>query len=182
MLDIAAEQPDTELLLQKHFTALLSSVWKMTHRNERQKKFASSLSLVFGGRFFNSVNQISHISVKEPTERMKWQNSRLLGAILHDVGSWRHDDRASPSNHRMRQQDDRASSSSSCFREDASVNAERLEVTLEFEREIEDTLDPLPSFLNLSIIGSDPPSSLSRDENEDHHLRSSYDVAENRFR
>ncbi|GMN55899.1 hypothetical protein TIFTF001_025008 [Ficus carica] len=185
LLDVAAEQPDKELLLQKHFTALLSSVWKITSRMDRLKSRGSSRNgLHFGGRFFNCVKQISHISIKEPAERMKFSNSgqcsRLLAAAFHEIGSRQQDDRAPPFLHRMRQTDDRASPSS--HREHASTKAERLEITLEFPRETEDTLDSLPSVLNLSIVGSDPLPSVSQNEEEDLHLRTSYDVAENRFR
>ncbi|PON81021.1 Protein PHOTOPERIOD-INDEPENDENT EARLY FLOWERING [Trema orientale] len=171
LLDIAAEQPDTELLLQKHFTALLSSVWKMTSRAGRPKNLLSSRNGVsFGGRFFGSGNQISHTSIREPGERLKFANSgqgsRLLAAALNDVGSRKQEDKASPSNHG----------------EDISANAERLEITLEFQGEMGETLDSLPSILNLSIIDSDSLPSISGDEEEDLHLRTSNHVAENRFR
>lgn len=168
MLDIAGEQPDTELLLQKHFTALLSSVWKMTSRVDRLKNLTSSRNgIYFGGRFFTPGNQISH-SIRDPGERLKFtnlgQSSRLLAAALNDVGSRKQDDKASPSNHSK----------------DVSANAERLEITLEFQGERDETLASLPSILHLSIIGSDPPS-VSEDEGED-HFKTSNHVAENRFR
>ncbi|XP_024025351.1 protein PHOTOPERIOD-INDEPENDENT EARLY FLOWERING 1 isoform X3 [Morus notabilis] len=156
LLDIAAEQPDKELLLQKHFTAVLSSVWKITSRMDHHKNLASSRNGLYFGQ------------------------SRLLAAALHDVGNRQQEDKASSFVQRMRQPDDRASSSSR--REDASTKAERWEMTLEFPKETDDTLDPLPSVLNLSIVGSDPLPSVSQDEQEDRHLRTSYDVAENRFR
>lgn len=171
LLDIAAEQPDTELLLQKHFTALLSSVWKMTSRVDHVKNLASSRNGVyFGGRYFSSLNQISHTSVREPGGRPKFsnlgQNSRLLAAALHNVGSRKQDDKASHSNHGK----------------DISAHAERLEITLEFQGEMGENLASMPSILNLSIIGSDPLQSASEDEGEALHLRTSNDVAENRFR
>ncbi|KAL5545473.1 hypothetical protein UlMin_005160 [Ulmus minor] len=169
LLDVAAEQPDRELLIQKHFTALLSSVWKMKSRTNRQQNHSSSQnSLFFGGRLFTSVNQNSRTPIKEPAERMKFtnsgQSSRLLAAVLHDAGNRQQDERAAPSNHR----------------EEALTNVDRLEVILEFDREMDDQIDPLPSSLKLSIT-SDPQLSLRTDKEED-HLRAFCDVAENRFR
>ncbi|XP_062112226.1 protein PHOTOPERIOD-INDEPENDENT EARLY FLOWERING 1 isoform X3 [Humulus lupulus] len=170
LLDIAAEQPDPELLLQKHFTALLSTVWKMNSRVDRLKNLASSRNSVFsGGKKFSSGNQISHTSVREPGERLKFiilgKSSRIVAAALDNVDSRKQDDKASPSNHSR----------------DISANTERLDITLEFQGEMGDTLASLPSILNLTIIGSDPLSFVSKDEGVD-HLRTSIHVAENRSR
>nr|XP_024935444.2 protein PHOTOPERIOD-INDEPENDENT EARLY FLOWERING 1 isoform X3 [Ziziphus jujuba var. spinosa] len=171
LLDVAAEQPDGEFLLQKHFTAVLTSVWKMTTRiGSRPNHSSHQNGFYFGRRFFTSANHNSLTYMKEPAERMSFtnleQSSRLLANALHDASSIQQDDRVRLSTHR----------------EGTSANAEKLELTLEFQREAEDSLDPLPSVVNLSVVGPDSLQSVSKDMKDDHHLRSSCDVAENRVR
>ncbi|KAF3442635.1 hypothetical protein FNV43_RR16551 [Rhamnella rubrinervis] len=171
LLDVAAEQPDGELLLQKHFTALLTSIWKMTSRIDSRQNHASSRNgFSFGGRFFTSANQNPLISMKEPAKRLNFINlghvRRFLASALHDASSTRQDDRVHQCNRG----------------ENNLAKAEQLELTLEFQREMDDSLDPMPSVLNLSVIGSDSLQSTSKDVEKDHHLRSSCDVSENRFR
>ncbi|KAM6571583.1 hypothetical protein CsatA_015663 [Cannabis sativa] len=172
LLDIAAEQQDGELLLQKHFTVLLSTIWKMTSRVGHLKNLASSRNSVYsGGKKFSSGKQISHTSDREPGERLKSIimgkiNTRLVAAALDNVDSGKQDDKASPSNHSR----------------DISANTERLDITLEFKGEMGEKLAFLPSILNLSIICSDPLSFVSKDDEEVDYLKTSVHVAENRFR
>ncbi|KAJ4847374.1 Protein PHOTOPERIOD-INDEPENDENT EARLY FLOWERING 1 [Turnera subulata] len=173
LLDVASAQPDHELLLQKHFTALLSSVWRTTTSrvDQRQNMLPSQNGLRMSGRFFNSsVNRVSWNSTKEPTTKMKFtnlkQSSKLLATALHDANTRRPDDRVYLPSHK----------------EDAPSMTEQLEITLEFQKQEDDSLIPFPSLINLSLPGSDPTASLIEDTREDHHLRPSNDVAESRFR
>lgn len=172
LLNVAAEQEDNELLLQKHFTALLSAAWRMKSLTERRQNVSSSRNgLCFGGRFFSCpVNQTSCDSMKEPGRRMKFtnlgQSSKLVLAALNDANS--------------RQQDDGVSLSDQ--REDAvAVITEQLNITLEFQRELVDSMISFPPLINLSIYGSDPQTSANKSA-EDHHLKDSQNMAENRFR
>lgn len=171
LLDVAIDLPDSELLLQKHFTALLTSVWRMTSRvHHRQNHLPYRNGQYSTGRFFSStVNQISWNSVREPTERTNWNNfgyssSRLIAAALHDANNKQHDDSAFLSNRR----------------EEVSTVPEQLEIRLEIERDFCDSMIPLPSVINLSILGSEPPSAVNNPIEE--ILKSSQDMAENRFR
>ncbi|KAL5741842.1 hypothetical protein ACOSP7_028574 [Xanthoceras sorbifolium] len=172
LLNVASEQTDNELLLQKHFTALLSAVWRMKARTERRHNHISLRNgLYFGGRFFSSsINQTSWNFVKEPTPRMKFtnlgQSSKLLLAALHDANNRQHDERASPSVHR----------------EDGPVITEQLDLTLELQRESGDSVIPFPPVINLSIYGSDPLASVNKATGEEHNIKDSQYVAENRFR
>ncbi|KAJ9153312.1 hypothetical protein P3X46_026762 [Hevea brasiliensis] len=170
LLNVAAEQPDHELLLQRHFTALLSSVWRMTSRVDRQQNLSSSRNgLYFGGKFFSSFNQISWNSVKEPAKRMKFttsaQSCKLLAAALHEFNSRPLDDTVSISN-RI---------------EDAPCISEQLEVTLEFEKEEGDSLIPFPPVINLMIPITDPLRFRNKDVGE-HNLKAFTNVAESRFK
>lgn len=173
LLDVAIDLPDSELLLQKHFTALLTSVWRMTSRvHHRQNHLPYRNGQYSTGRFFSStVNQISWNSVREPTERTNWNNfgyssSRLVAAALHDANNKQHDDSAFLSNRR----------------EEVSTVPEQLEIRLEIERDFCDSMIPLPSVINLSILGSEPPSAVNNPIEESQILKSSQDMAENRFR
>ena len=169
LLNFAAEQPDPELLLQKHFTALLSSVWRTTgrcHPEYRQNVSSSRYGVRLGGRFLSHIPQGS---AKEPAQRMKFTNlrecSNLLSAALHDASN-------------------RQRSDAFFFpgREDSPVIAESLEITLEIQRESGDFKIPFPPVINLSIYGSNPVTSKSKTAREDLHLKASKVVAENRFR
>ena len=173
LLNYAAEQPDPELLLQKHFTALLSSVWRTTgrcHPESRQNVSSSRNGVRLGGRFLSPF--LSHKpqdSAKEPAQRMKFTNlsecSKLLSAALHDA--------------RNRQQSDTVFFPD---REDSPVIAESLEITLEIERESGDSTIPFPPIINLSINGSNPVTSINKTAGEDLHLKASKLVAENCLR
>ncbi|XWS57208.1 hypothetical protein CRYUN_Cryun09bG0154400 [Craigia yunnanensis] len=173
LLNFAAEQPDPELLLQKHFTALLSSVWRTTGRcrpESRQNVSSSRNGVRLGGRFLSPF--LSHKpqdSAKEPAQRMKftnlWECSKLLSAALHDG--------------RNRQQSDTVFFPD---REDSPVIAESLEITLEIQRESGDSMIPFPPIINLSIYGSNTVTSINKTSGEDLHLKASKLVAENRLR
>lgn len=143
----------------------------MTSRiGSRQNHSSYQNGFYFGQRFFTSANHNSFTSVKEPVERMNFtnleQSSSLLANALHGASSDQQDDRVRLSTHR----------------EGSMANAEKLELTLEFQREAEDSLDPLPSVVSLSVVGAESIQSVNKDMKEDNHLRSSCDVAENRFR
>ena len=160
LLDVAAEQPDRELLLQKHFTALLSSVWKVKSRVDLTPSRSSSQNGLY--------RSLTWKSMQEPPEKLKFTNlgesSRMLKRALLDVSL--SEDTVSPSN---------------LGRETSSVT-EQLVINLEFPKELEDSMVPLPSSISLSISGADPPPSVSKASGEDHHFKASQNVAENRFR
>ncbi|XP_011046132.1 PREDICTED: protein PHOTOPERIOD-INDEPENDENT EARLY FLOWERING 1-like isoform X3 [Populus euphratica] len=172
LLNVVAEQPDHELLLQKHFTALLSSVWRVKSRVENQQNMPSSRNALYdSGRVFNSsVNPLPWNSLRESGKRMKFTNlgqgTKLLAAALHDASSRRPGDRVSNSN----------------VNEEAPAIGEKLEITLEFQKEENDYLVPFPPLISLSIPGSAPWMSVNKDRAAAHHLRASTSIAENRFR
>ncbi|XP_059662554.1 protein PHOTOPERIOD-INDEPENDENT EARLY FLOWERING 1 isoform X2 [Cornus florida] len=172
LLDVATELPDNEPLIQKHFSALLSSVWRATFRLDRRHTLSSSRNgLYVGGRFFTStVNQIARNSTRQPSERMNLtnlsQSSKLVAAALYDANSTRQDDRVPIFNPR----------------EETPVVAEQLEIMLELHRERGDSMISLPSVINLSICGPHSAPSSNTSTGESHHLMSSQNMAENRFR
>ncbi|KAF8411770.1 hypothetical protein HHK36_004329 [Tetracentron sinense] len=171
LLDVATELPDNDLLLQKHFTALLSSVWRVRSRFDRRRSLSSSPNgLYSGGKFFRSTtNHIFRKSMREPSEKMNpaisGQSSKFVAAALHDANS-----------KVSKRQDD------TVFRPDASVMAEQLEITLEFQSDKGDSTISFPSVINLSICGSDPPPSANGSTGASLLLESSHYMAENRFR
>ncbi|XP_058207569.1 protein PHOTOPERIOD-INDEPENDENT EARLY FLOWERING 1 isoform X1 [Rhododendron vialii] len=173
LLDVATELPDNEPLLQKHFFAVLYSVWRMTSRFERRQSLSSSRNgFYYGGRHVTSiVSQIDLNSTRESSEPMRFTNltqcSNLVAAALCDADSVRRDDGVSVLNQR----------------EEASGVVDRLEITLELQRERGDSVIPLPSVINLSIFAPDPPSpSASMSANANQHLRSVQSSAESHFR
>ncbi|XP_022940291.1 protein PHOTOPERIOD-INDEPENDENT EARLY FLOWERING 1 [Cucurbita moschata] len=170
LLDVAAEQPDSEYLLQKHFTALLSSVWKARIRGNRG--FDTSLArngLYSGGRYFPTGNHITRYLGRETTGKLKFGNTshncKLIAAALNDAGCTRTDDKKSLSYHGGR----------------ASVATEQLELTLEFEGE-NDINVSFPSSINLTVSDAVDLSPINLDAVESSGARRVTEVAEIRFR
>ncbi|XVE90682.1 hypothetical protein DITRI_Ditri20bG0096500 [Diplodiscus trichospermus] len=173
LLNFAAEQPDPELLLQKHFTALLSSVWRTTgqRRPEGQQNVPSSRNGVrLGGRFRSPfLSRMPQDFTKGPAQRMKFSNlqecSKLVSAALYDASN-------------------RQLSDTVCFPDsaDSPVTVESLEITLEIQREGGDSMIPFPPVINLSVYGSNSVTSINKTPGEDLCLKASKLVAENRFR
>ncbi|KAI9122384.1 hypothetical protein K1719_007073 [Acacia pycnantha] len=170
LLDVASEQENRELLLQQHFFALLSSVWKTTSHFDRRKNPPTQNGHYFDRSFFTSMGHNSQSHLKKPSERMTVtnlvQSRKLLAAALEDTSS--------------RQQDDKISSSNQG--DNVSVATNQLDVTLEFPKDESDSLISFPSVINLSIQGTEPLQSLICPNGEDHHLRACGSVAEDRFR
>ncbi|OMO82621.1 hypothetical protein COLO4_22907 [Corchorus olitorius] len=170
LLNVAAQQPDHELLLQKHFAALLSSVWRVTLRPEHRQSVSTSRNGIrLGGRFVSPfLSNTPQSSAKEPAQRMKFTNlrecSKLLSDALHDASD--------------RQQSDTVSHSD---RRDDPVIAESLELTLEIQGDSCDSMNSFPPVINVSIYGSDLVTSIKRTPGEDLHLKDSKVVPENRF-
>ncbi|KAK8568847.1 hypothetical protein V6N13_106729 [Hibiscus sabdariffa] len=171
LLNFAAAQPDHELLIQKHFTALLSSVWRVTCHPENQQNVSSSRNGVrFGGRFLSPfLGHTPQRSLQDATPRMKFSNlqecSKLLSAAFHDASDRRRDEAVSLSD-----------------RGDSQVIEESLEITLEIQRESNESMIPFPPLMNLSIYGPNPVTSTNKIAGEDPHLKASNVLAENRFR
>lgn len=169
LLDVAAELPNNELLLQKHFTALLSSVWRINTSSECQHSLRPTKDgSYYGKRLLGSrVNHSSKFSISDSRTRVNMTNlthsRKLLASALHDVTSKPVETGGRP---------DRG--------EEASPVGDGLEVILEFHHEKDDVI-PLPSVLELSIPGPDLPPCESK-STENNPLKSSRSMAESRFR
>lgn len=169
LLDVAAEMPDCELLLQKHFTALLSSVWKTKSRLDHCQ---SRNGLYSSGTFFKSIK--SHVfqnSMWDSRENMSLNHlnysgraRKLLAAALTDAYSAKQEN-AVATLHKLQ--------------EDPPAITEKMDLTLEFQRDKDECINPLPPVINLSIQGLDTPLPSG---GEVHLLKSSQNLAENRFR
>ncbi|OWM78962.1 hypothetical protein CDL15_Pgr003133 [Punica granatum] len=168
LLDVASELPDKELLLQRHFTALLSSVWMATNPVDRALSLLPSKnSLYFGGRLFSShINHGRQNSTRDPPIKVKMihsaQSRKLLSDALHDAIDNKQKEIVCLSDNE----------------EEVPCMEEGLQLTLEIPQEEDDS--QLPSVLNLSIPGSYRPPD-GKDTGED-HLKTSKHMAESRFR
>lgn len=170
LLDVAAEQPDREYLIQKHFTALLSSVWRARIRGNRCLDNSLSRNGFYsGGRYFTTGNHITRYLGRETTGKLKFGNTghncKLLAAALNDAGCMRTDDKKSHSYNGER----------------ASVTTEQLELTLEFQGE-NDLNVSFPSSINLTVSDSVYLPLINLDACESSDARRLTEVAEIRFR
>ncbi|XP_012570467.1 protein PHOTOPERIOD-INDEPENDENT EARLY FLOWERING 1 isoform X2 [Cicer arietinum] len=173
LLDVASEQANRELLLQKHFYALLSSARKMaSHVDRRQNPYATCNGLYFDQSFFASIGQHSQNPLNKPSERMTFANSaqskKLLAAALDDTRI-------------SRLENDQIFLSSQG--DDTAVSEDQVDIiTLEFPGEESDSLSPFPSVINLSIKGTEAPPSLNKHTSDDHLTTCFSPAAEDRFR
>lgn len=172
LLDAAMEQPDRELLLQRHFTALLTTVWRMTSSLDQQRSRSIPHNNLYPSirLFGTSVNPNAQNSTTGlPKKKFDLgQCGKLISVALHDAESvgW----------------NEKASLSSPMEEDPTSI--EKLDVTVEFRREICETSDPIggfPSMISLSISGLDPLPPV-RIPSEESQFRSTQQVAESRFR
>ncbi|KAF6138037.1 hypothetical protein GIB67_042942 [Kingdonia uniflora] len=156
LLDITSDLPDNELLIQKHFTAVLSSVWKKKSRLDHWQTLPSTsqngfdLSGLFSG---STPYQNSKKLAREPLVKMnltlsEGHHGNLVAAALHDA---------------ERKQDNPVVLSRR--RDEVISTVEQLKITLEFQTENEDLGIPFPSAINLLIEGTpDPEFSCLIDE------------------
>lgn len=170
MLNFAAERPDHELLLQKHFTALLSSVWRTRFLNDRSQNPTSSCNgFPSSAGFLSSfINHSSGIAVEAPRARLKFTSSgqsiEAVAAALVDASN-REPENLVSSDVRL---------------EDAPVQ-EELDITLEIEGESSDPMSHLPAVISLSVSSRDSHSAVPARGN-DNRLRSSKALLEDRLR
>lgn len=169
LLGVASEQVNRELLLQKHFFALLSSVWKVaSHIERRQNPSPACNGLYFDQSFFTSIGQPSQNSLKKSSGRMTFanltQSKKLVAAALDDTTTRPENDKVILSNQG----------------EDMPVSTDQLDITLEFPKEECDVLSSFPSVINLSIPGTEPSPTLNKQTGDG--LKVGFSIAENRFR
>lgn len=172
LLDAAMEQPDRELLLQRHFTALLTSVWRMTSSLNQQRSRSNPHDNLYPSirLFGTSVNPHAQISTAGLSKKKfdLGQCGKLITAALQDAESVGWNDKTSLSSQM----------------EEDSPTMEKLDVTVEFGRERDESGDStvdFPSMISLSIPGLDPLPS-EETSSEESQLKSTQQVAESRFR
>lgn len=164
LLNVTSDLADNECILQKHFTAVLTSVWKARSRF----KHWSSLSSTYQ-EGFDSAKWVFNLRrcTREPLRNLGavGESSKLVAAALQDAYS--------------KQQEDVSQSEQ---REAASMMEEPLEIILEVQTDHEDCEIPLPSHVNVLICGSDSPHTKNESAEGDSHLDLRSNMAEHRFR
>ncbi|XP_051138731.1 protein PHOTOPERIOD-INDEPENDENT EARLY FLOWERING 1 isoform X2 [Andrographis paniculata] len=160
LLGIASEVPDHEQLIQKHFFAAISSGWRDQSCSNQlsQTGFYSSAKLLGS----SDNHQISSAEGFEFTNLH--QCAKLVSSALNR-------DSSHPSN---------ATLSTVPQGEEISVANERLDLVLELQAERDDD-SLLPSAVDVSIIGTDPPPSLNITEDEA-NLKPSWQLFDSQFR
>lgn len=168
MLDVALELPDREPLIQKHFFALLSSVWR-SRKNDSCRR-SSSQSGFNPLLLTSTANHFSQNSVRPPQGKLAFTNlsqcNKLVGAALSENSGAQTDNTVSISKQR----------------EEAPVPAEELDITLELQAAKDDNDISFPPLVHLKILDPDSSPSLKTLTPEHIRLKSSQYVAESRFR
>ncbi|KAL1533985.1 Pharynx and intestine in excess protein 1 [Salvia divinorum] len=168
LLGITSELPDHEPLLQKHFFSVLSTAWRNISRSGY-----SGNALLFQNRLYSSQKLYASASSKNSSgkspDRLGFSNlhqcGKLVATALNRSLSLQTDDRLTIINHR----------------DDTPVEKERLDLTLELEADRVEVL-PLPSVVNVSILGADPSASFKGHAGEDQQFKSSRGTVESQFR
>ena len=165
LLNVAAEQPDTEMLLQKHFTCLLSSIWRTSTRSTNNQKLSLNCP-IFNRQVMGSANHAQELA-RKPFQGMKITSlsSKLVESALQDSSTSQPVDTASRSR----------------LQEDQPINKVGLDLTLEFPRGNDDSSTHFPPIIKLTIDGSDSFNYVNDPPGED-KLKVSRIAAEDRYR
>uniref|UniRef100_A0A1J3JSA8 DNA helicase n=1 Tax=Noccaea caerulescens TaxID=107243 RepID=A0A1J3JSA8_NOCCA len=165
LLNVAAEQPDTEMLLQKHFTCLLSSIWRTSTRTGNDQMLSLN-SPIFNRQFMGSANRTQDVA-RKPFQGMKITSlsSKLLESALQDSSTSQPNDTVSRSR----------------LQEDQPINKVKLDLTLEFPRGYDDSPTHFPPIIRVSIDEMDSLNNVN-DPPEEDNLKASRVAAENRYR
>lgn len=147
---------------------MLSAAWRNLSRSSRRGN-----ALLFQKGFYSSQKLFASVSnqnsLGKSTERLGFSNlhqcGKLVASALNSGHSLQTDDRLTIINHR----------------EDTPIEKESVELTLELEQDRVEAL-PLPSVVNVSILGADPSTSFKVHAGEDHHFKSSRVSVESQFR
>lgn len=173
LLDVVTEVPDNEMLLQKHFFHLLSAEWRMRfHVDHRHTNItASSSRNGFHNRGRRFTSTVSNIDQTDSSQRMKFTNLSQCASLVASALS--EADRVGV-NDGLRIMNPW---------EDVTPPVDKLELTLELQREIGDSLIPLPPVVNVSICAPDPPRFPNMPVGAHDQIRvSSMSMVENHFR
>lgn len=173
LLDVASELPDNEPLVQKHFFALLSSVWKVTSRNGRKHNNSTFQTGFFpSGRFLPSQGIHSfRNSTNDTSLKMNFTNlslcGKLVAAALSDVDATPRQD---------------TNSIFTTVDDDSAGAADLLGITLEFPGGENPSVSPFPSTIHMSLGHREPKLSTDKSTGSSNNIRSSLSTAESRFR
>ncbi|KAH9331633.1 hypothetical protein KI387_003741, partial [Taxus chinensis] len=157
LLDIVQELPDNELLIQRHFAAVLSAVSNLRNGIDSIKahneNFPNNINVFFGG---HAIPFLKHPSRVDPTIRSTghgYRNSELIAAALAESWKQQADEPCEVAN----LLDQGASEKILSGEEQRNVAlVDRLELSLGFP-EISDELGecPLPKHITVVIHGAD---------------------------
>lgn len=165
LLNVAAEQPDTEMLLQKHFTCLLSSIWRTSTRSTNNQ-MRSLNNPIFNRQIMGSANHTQELA-RKPFQGMKLTSlsSKLVESALQDSSTSQPLDTAARSR----------------LQEDQPVHKVGLDLTLEFPRGNDDSSPHFPPIIKLTIDGSESFNYVN-DHPDGDRLKASRVAAEDRYR
>ncbi|CAN6451944.1 unnamed protein product [Victoria cruziana] len=164
LLDVASELPDKELLLQKHYTAVLSSVWRAKTKHDIWSNIASR------GRHSHS-NVCSSVSALTSLRSMRksttsWsfclssRNSKLVALALKDAPRRQQEESLVSSSHKgltdMAPQDQGTFESVVMTTKDQETSecSKHAEITIEFLDDNTEEQSFLPSSISISVQDS----------------------------
>ncbi|XP_020085595.1 protein PHOTOPERIOD-INDEPENDENT EARLY FLOWERING 1-like isoform X2 [Ananas comosus] len=162
LLNVTSELPDNELLLQKHFFAILSSVWRAKWPLELHQSIPCLRSDLYSCRLLSDPNKSTRLT-ENVTPMNTRPNSRLVMMALSDVS--------------MQRQEEPVVLSSKL---EAHIN--QLELTLEFPMENSDNDFAFPPSVSISVSGQEQLQQAEEPVGQCLLAASSCRIAENRFR
>lgn len=165
MLNVTSDLPDNEMLLQNHFVAIISSVWRTKWQQERHKNKLPSQN-----SFYPSSQEKPRKLTDGISSSTLRECSKLVMKSLDDIQSERHEEPVVRSNNLGPRSE-----------------GEQVEVTVEFPMSLVDDGSDLVSAVSLTVQGVEPSRQVSEQEASGALRRnwlteSSYRNAENRFR
>ncbi|KAJ0985563.1 hypothetical protein J5N97_003919 [Dioscorea zingiberensis] len=165
LLTVTSELPDNELLLQKHFVAVLSSVWRSKCRTERRQSMSSQNGFHSSGFLGYSSGRMPRRLTEKANLMSLRQSMKLIITALSDVDRMKHPGELPVL----------------CGQVEAP-SKDQLDVTLDFSVDQENLENDFPPIITLSIYEHEPSQSTDGPHGSMLLSESSVRVAENRFR
>ena len=167
LLNVAIEQPDTELHLQKHFMAILSSVWKAKCCVDRCQSMLSFRN-GFHSRSLASQSfgkQSGRLTENMDLRILRKSSNRVLAALLSDVSEKHHEDPCRVSTQPV-----------------AQTSVDPVDITLHFLTNQGGYETAFPTSITVSMHEPESPVQASESHGETLLVESSCRIAENRLR
>ncbi|XP_075490828.1 LOW QUALITY PROTEIN: protein PHOTOPERIOD-INDEPENDENT EARLY FLOWERING 1-like [Primulina tabacum] len=167
LLSVASELRDHEPLLQKHFFAAVSAAWRLSRPSLKKGSLSTQNGFYSSPQFGTTFNHQN--PSRKSSEMLEFTNLYQCGVLVAAALD-------GDCSHQTNERSNIVNQSNKLL-----AAKERLDITLALQGE-RDEITPLPSIVDLSILGPEPPPSSKMLASENGNFKSSWSLVENQFR